>query len=109
MNDDRPFLLLRARVKEEERDRFAKWFRAVHLHDVERIPGIVAVQSGRLAGGTHIGFYSFESSDTVQGALASPEAAYARGTWERWAPHMEELAIEIWAALGPLGLYHGES
>ena len=109
MNDDLPYMLLRARPDEASRERFAKWFRAVHLRDVEKIPGISRVQSGRTAGGTYLGFYGFASSETVQEALSSPQAAYARGTWEQWAPHLEELAMEIWAPLGPLGLYHGSS
>ena len=47
MDPEQPFMLLRARALEEQRDRFAKWFRAVHLRDVERIPGIASVESGR--------------------------------------------------------------
>ncbi len=109
MNTDGPFMLLRARAAEPERERFAIWFRRVHLEDIRGIPGVTRVRSGRVAGGVHLGFYSFESSETVQASLASPEAAYARGTWEEWAPHLEELSIEIWATLGPLPLYHSAS
>ncbi len=106
MNSDGPFMLLRARAAAPERDRFAAWFRTTHLQDIRSIPGITRARGGRAAGGVHLGFYSFESSEAVQSALSSPEAAYARGTWEEWAPHLEELSIEIWAALGPLPLYH---
>ena len=109
MTGDRPYMLLRARTNERSREKFAAWFRSVHLQDVSRIPGIAAVTSGRTAGGTHLGFYSFEASDSVQDALSSPQAAYARGTWEQWAPHLEELAIEIWTPLAPLPLYHSDS
>jgi hypothetical protein len=45
----------------------------------------------------------------VQSALQSPQAAYARGTWEQWAPHLEELTIEIWATLFPMPVYRSLS
>jgi hypothetical protein len=109
MNGTGPFMLLRARVHEDHRERFVRWFRAVHSHDVSKIPGMTTVRCGRTAGGTQLGIYHFDSSEVVQTALASPEAAYARGTWEQWAPHLDELTIEIWAELGPLGLYHPAS
>ena len=109
MTGDKPFMLIRARTNEKSRAKFAAWFRAVHLRDVESIPGIVDVTSGRTVGGTQLGFYNFSGPDAVQGALSSPQAAYARGTWEQWTPNLEELAIEIWTPLAPLPLYHGES
>jgi hypothetical protein len=102
-------MLLRARTKGEASARFARWFRAVHLGDVARIPGVATVRSGRTTRGTLLGFYGFESGETVQMALSSPEAAYARGTWEQWAPHLEELSIEIWARLGPLSIFQSRS
>ncbi len=105
MNTLRPFLLLRARPKAESRERFAAWFRQVHLRDVERIPGIATIRSGSTRGGTQLGLYSFESADVVQASLASPEAAYARGTWEQWASELEELLIEMWAPAFSLPLY----
>ncbi|GMV85908.1 MAG: hypothetical protein AMXMBFR80_17630 [Dehalococcoidia bacterium] len=105
MNTDRPFLLVRARPKAESRARFAAWFRQVQLRDVERIPGIATVRSGSTIGGTQLGLYSFESADVVKASLASPEAAYTRGTWEQWAAELEELLIEMWAPLFPLPLY----
>lgn len=102
-------MLLRARVQPDIDARFAPWFREVHLRDVARIPGVVEVQSGRTAGGTRLGFYTFEGSDVVQAALASPEASYARGTWEQWSGQLDELSIELWAALFPLPLYQNAS
>ena len=109
MNDGRPFLLLRARPVDEARGRFERWFREAHLKDVRKIPGIAVVQSGRTPAGTRLGFYTFEDTEHVQPALASPEAAYARGTWEQWAPHLEELQIEIFASLFPLPIYQSRS
>ncbi|MGI8925737.1 MAG: hypothetical protein ACR2HN_03700 [Tepidiformaceae bacterium] len=98
-------MLVRARAKEPERARFEQWFRRSHLEDVRRIPGIAETHTGRTAGGTTLGFYVFEGAEAVQGALGSAEAAYARGTWQAWAPHLEELAIEIFAPLLPMPIY----
>lgn len=101
----RPFLLLRAVPSEEVGEQFRRWFREVHLRDVERIPGMAEAQMGMAPGGVLLGVYTFESAEVVQAALASPEAAYARGTWERWAPHLSELVIEMWAPLGPMPIF----
>ncbi len=109
MNDTLPFLLVRARPKPGVRERFEPWFRQVHLRDVFAIPGIVRVRCGFTPAGTALGFYSFESNDAVQTALSSSEAAYARGTWERWAPDLDELLIEIFAPLYPLPIYQSAS
>ena len=105
MDDARPFMLLRARVKEPARDEFDRWFETVHLRDVARIPGVVLVRKGRNADGTRLGVYSFADTETVQTALASPEAAYARGTWERWQSELEELLIELWSSVMTMPLY----
>ena len=105
MDDARPFMLLRARSRPEVRGEFDAWFDAVHLRDVAKIPGVVRIRRGRAADGTRLAVYSFEDADTVQAALASPEAAYARGTWERWQPELEELLIELWSAAFPIPLY----
>ena len=105
MNTSRPFMLLRARVGPGLRPEFDRWFDSDHLRDVAAIPGIVAVKKGRNADGTRLGVYTFESSDVLQGALASPEAAYARGTWDQWQPNLEELLIEMWAAVFHIPLY----
>jgi hypothetical protein len=109
VNDERPFMLLRARPQAEFRAKFETWFRQVHLADVRKIPGIAVVESATTPAGTKLGFYTFEDTEQVQPALASPEAAYARGTWEQWAPHLEELQIEIFARLFPLPIYQSAS
>ncbi|MBI5946847.1 MAG: hypothetical protein HY875_01755 [Chloroflexi bacterium] len=105
LSEPRPFLLLRARPKAPERGRFEEWFRDSHIPAVRRIPGISGVEVGRTAGGTTLGIYMFESAEVVQAALSSPEAAYARGTWDAWTPHLDELLIEMWAPLVPLAIY----
>jgi hypothetical protein len=105
MDPYQPFMLLRARPRDDVREKFSWWFRNVHLKDVANIPGIAAVQSGSTRGGLMLGFYGFASTEQVQAALASPQAAYARGTWEQWAPQLEELFIEIWAPVVPFPIY----
>lgn len=104
-----PFLLVRARVRPEARPRFEQWFHHDHLRDVGRIPGITLIQSGTTAAGTKLGFYSFAAADVIQGALSSPEASYARGTWEAWSSDLEELSIEIFAPLLSLPVYRARS
>ncbi|MGE0569956.1 MAG: hypothetical protein AB7H85_11385 [Dehalococcoidia bacterium] len=106
MDPARPMMLLRARPSDAIHDRFVPWFQKVHLRDIERIPGISGVRSGRTPGGVFLGFYEFSSAEAVQPALASPQAAYARGTWEQWSSDLSELFIELWAPVGPLPLYH---
>lgn len=106
MNPTVPFLLIRARVKPEARALFDDWYRQVHLPDVARIPGIVQVEAGKTAAGTWLGFYTFETTAAVPAALNSAEAAYARGTWERWGKDMEDMHIEMFAPLTPMPLYH---
>jgi len=109
VNTRRPFLLVRARAKPERRAEFAAWFRAVHLAEVTLIPGIATVRSGRAPGDTHLGLYSFENVEVLQAALASPEAAKARATWEEWTPHLEELLIEMWAAQIPMAFFQSSN
>ena len=105
MNTRRPFMLLRARVSPELRSEFDRWFDTTHLQDVAAIPGIVAVRKGRNADDTRLGVYFFAGSEVLQRALGSPEAAYARGTWEQWQPNLEELLIEMWASAFHIPLY----
>ena len=99
-------MLLRARPSDGIVQKFAPWFRKVHLRDIERIPGISNVRSGKTPGGDFLGFYEFSNAEAVQSALASHQSAYARGTWEQWSSDLSELFIELWAPIGPLPLYH---
>ncbi len=105
-SSDRPFLLLRARARDEATARFTEWYLTEHLRDVRKIPGVVDVLTGHTSKGTRLGWYFFESGEVVQPALSSPQAAFARGAWQRWAPDLEELGIELYGALFPLPLYH---
>lgn len=106
MKPDEPFLLLRAHPRDEDRDAFRAWFRTVHLRDARAVPGFSQIESGETPGGTFLAVYSFASAEAVQTALASPQAAYARGTLEQWAPRLEELLIEMFAPVGSLPMFY---
>lgn len=109
MRNGQPFLLVRAHPKEEARADFRRWFLRVHLRDAGAIPGIAKIESGETAGGTTLGFYSFADAESVQTALSSPEAAYARGTWGQWAGQLDELLIEVWTPVPPMPVYRGRN
>lgn len=98
-------MLLRARVRAASRDEFSHWFAREHRKDVSNIPGVSRVFGGRTAGGTFLGVYFFESAEVVQAALASPQAAYTRGTWERWQTELEEMSIELWTDVRATPVY----
>ncbi|MFQ5380047.1 MAG: hypothetical protein ACE5EF_00285 [Dehalococcoidia bacterium] len=105
-----PFLLVRARPAEgADEHAFGRWFREVHLRDAAKIPGVGAVEWGRSPNGAWLGLFSFESAETVQTSLSSPEAAYARGTWQRWMPRLAELHVELFAPVVPLPMYAGQN
>jgi hypothetical protein len=101
MSGPAPFFVVRAVPRQAVREEFLRWARTVHLRDVRRIPGIAAVRWGLTPGGTMLTVLVFADADAVRGALESPEAAYARGTWERWVPHLEEFQVELYAPLEP--------
>ena len=109
MSPDKPFLLLRAHPREEDRDEFRRWFRSVHLRDARAVPGFSQIESGETPAGTFLAIYTFDGAEAVQKALASPQAAYARGTLEQWAPRLEELLIEMFAPVGLLPMFNSRS
>jgi len=75
---------------------------------VLEIPGIVrAYRTDWTRGGANwAAFYEFANEESVQEALASPQARVARLDWERWLPHVSELTVEVYASLTPLPTYH---
>lgn len=105
MNTGRPMMLLRARTRADVREEFDRWFDTVQKENVRSIPGIARVLSGRANGGTRLGIYLFDSAEAVQPALSSPQAAYTRGTWQRWQADMEEMSIELWAGVVTMSMY----
>lgn len=100
MKGDQPFILLRARVR-ENREPFSAWFRSQHLREVAKIPGIASVHWGETREGTMLGIYCFEDTRSMQGAFGSAEAASARGMWASWSSKLDEFSVEMQFALTP--------
>ncbi len=100
MTGDQPFILLRARVR-DNREPFSAWFRSQHLREVAKIPGIASVHWGETREGTMLGIYCFEDARSMQGAFGSAEAAYARGMWAGWSSKLDEFSVEMQFALTP--------
>jgi len=99
MNSEAPMLVMRADPKPESRPGFRAWLLGSHLAEARKIPGMRDVTAGVSPGGTWYVFYEFSSTETFEQALSSPEAAYTRGTWERWDDELEGRTIEVWAPL----------
>jgi hypothetical protein len=89
-------------------DEFLNWYESVHLPHVMEIPGVVkAFRSDCTRRGINwAALYELKDDASVQVAISSGEAERARQDWERWMPHVSELSVEIYAALGPLMPYH---
>jgi hypothetical protein len=109
MDSSRPFLLVRAIPLPGQEEPFAEWWKGVHLRDARRIPGFTTIEHSRTPGGAFLGVYTFESAQAVQQTLSSPEAAYARGTWEQWAGQLEELVVEMFAPLSPMPMFQSHN
>lgn len=100
MKGDHPFILLRARVREDRED-FRAWFRSQHLREVAKIPGMASVHWGETREGTMLGVYCFEDPRAMQGAFGSAEAAYARSMWAGWSGKLDEFSVEMHFSLTP--------
>jgi len=89
-------------------DEFVKWYEDVHLPHVMEIPGITKAfrSTCHRRGVNWTALYELKDDAAVQPAIASKEAERARQEWERWLPHVSELSVEVYAALGALPGYH---
>lgn len=99
MNSEAPMLWVQAKPKVESASEFRAWLLGTHLAEARNIPGMSDVTAGVNPEGLWYVFYSFDSAKTFERALSSPEAAYTRGTWERWDEQLEGRTIEVWAPL----------
>ncbi len=111
MFGSKPYLVVRAHLDPTMMGEFEQWYRDTHLRHVLDIPGIVrAYRSDWSRGNANwTALYEFASEDSVQDAMASPEATVARQDWERWLPHVTELTVEVYASLAPLPTYHHQN
>ena len=99
MNQESPMLFVRTNPKPDAAREFRAWLLGVHLAEARKIPGMGDVSAGISPAGTWWVLYTFESAATLEKALGSPEAAYARGTWESWDEKLKDRAMEVWAPL----------
>jgi hypothetical protein len=104
----KPYLVVRANIEQTIMDEFVRWYETEHLAHVMEIPGIVrAFRSNcRRHGVNWTALYELADDASIQRAFTSSEADRARRDWERWLPHVSELSVEVYAALGPIPGYH---
>jgi hypothetical protein len=96
----RPVMVVRSAVSPAVGERFRRWYTSVHIRDVLTIPGVDGYATVRgLPAHRMVTLYQFSDESVVQAALNSPQAHYARGTWEQWRQHLQELSVEIYAPL----------
>lgn len=103
----KPYLVVRANLDTSVAEEFERWYRETHLPHVLDIPGIVrAYRSDWSRGSANwTALYEFDNDESVEDAIASPQARVARQDWERWLPHVSELTVEVYASLAPLPTY----
>jgi len=103
----RPYLVVRASIDPAVMDEFVRWYQAEHLPHVMEIPGVVKAYRSNChrAGINWTALYELRDEEAIQRAFGSREAEQARQDWQRWLPHVSELSVEVYAALGPLAAY----
>ena len=95
-----PLLMIQAKPTAAAAAEFRSWILSAHLQNARKIPGVEEVNAGISATGTWYVLYTFADAGAFERALGSAEAAYARGTWERWDDLLErERVIEVLAPL----------
>jgi hypothetical protein len=94
-----PLLVISAKPTPDSAAEFRRWVLGSHLEAARKIPGVADVSAGSSASGRWSVFYHFADVAGFERAVESAEAAYARGTWERWDDLMEERTMEVWAPL----------
>lgn len=104
----KPYLVVRANLDPAVMDEFEDWYRKTHLPHVLEIPGIVRAYRSNWSRGSAnwTALYELANEESVEEAIASPQARVARLDWERWLPHVSELTVEVYASLSPLSTYH---
>ncbi len=104
----KPYLVVRASLDPAVMDEFDRWYIDTHLPHVLDIPGIVRAYRTDWSRGkaNWTALYEFASEESVQEAVASPQARVARLDWQRWMSHVSELTVEVYASLTPLPTYH---
>ncbi len=103
-----PYLVVRASVEPSVMEEFERWYCREHLPHVMAIPGVVKAYrtTCNRRGVNWTTLYEMSSDTSVQEAIGSPQADRARRDWEAWAQHVSDVTVEIYAALGPLSVFH---
>ena len=104
----KPYLVVRASIDEAVMDDFLRWYEQEHLPHVMEIPGVVKAYRSNChrQGINWTALYELKNDAAVQQAISSGQADRARRDWERWLPHVQDLSVEIYAGLGPMGAFH---
>ena len=104
----RPYLVVRASVEPSMMEEFGRWYCREHLPHVMAIPGVVKAfrATCHRRGVNWTALYEMSDDGSVQKAITSPQADIARRDWEKWAEHVGDVTVEIYAALGPLSVFH---
>ncbi|MCH7488896.1 MAG: hypothetical protein J4O00_10910 [Chloroflexi bacterium] len=104
----RPYLVVRASVEPSVMEEFERWYCREHLPHVMAIPGVVKAYRAKCnrRGVNWTALYEMSDDASVQKAITSPQADRARRDWEKWAQHVSEVTVEIYAPLGPLSVFH---
>lgn len=104
----RPYLVVRASIDPTVMDDFVRWYEREHLPHVLQIPGIMRAFRSRCTrrGANWAAFYELRDDASVHTAITSREADVARRDWEKWLPYVQDLSVEVYAALAPLPVYH---
>ncbi len=89
-------------------EEFERWYCREHLPHVMAIPGVVKAYRAKCHrhGVNWTAVYEMSDDASVQKAITSPQADTARRDWEKWAEHVGEVTVEIYAPLGPLSVFH---
>ncbi len=89
-------------------EEFERWYCREHLPHVMAIPGVVKAFRAQChrRGVNWTALYEMSDDASVQKAITSPQADTARRDWEKWAEHVGDVTVEIYAALGPLSVFH---
>lgn len=105
--NSRPLLVVRAEVDSHMLREFMQWNRCVHMPRVLRIPGIIGGYCLRTSEGSSksITVYIYRDESVIQMAMSSPEAQAARDDWDRWAPHVRDVSIDILASVHPVTFF----
>jgi hypothetical protein len=102
---NRPLLLIQARVRPGVLREFYRWYWTEHVPHVLAIPGIEDHRLIHWLGAPRrdapnlMSVFAFHDERVIEQAMRSREATLARGDWERWAAEVRGLTVQIYGSL----------